>query len=53
MQNYNPTTVWTVPEPFRTIYTHATETPIGARHLSVSGQFGVASDGAMRPDFAG
>ena len=53
MQNHNPPTVWTVPEPFRTIYAHATEVPAGTRQLHVSGQLGVALDGAMRPDFAG
>lgn len=53
MQNHNPPTVWTVPEPFRTIYAHAREVPAGTRQLHVSGQFGVAPDGAMRPDFAG
>ena len=53
MQNHNPLTVWTVPEPFRTIYTHATEVPAGTRQLHVSGQLGVAPDGAMQPDFAG
>jgi enamine deaminase RidA (YjgF/YER057c/UK114 family) len=51
MQNHNPTTVWTVPEQFRTIYTHAREVPAGAKLLYVSGQFGVSPDGAMRPDF--
>ena len=53
MQNHDPSTVWTVPEPFRTIYTHATEVPAGSRQLHVSGQLGVAPDGVMRPDFAG
>ncbi len=53
MKNHNPPTVWTVPEQFRTIYTHATEVPAGTRQLHVSGQFGVDPDGAMRPDFAG
>jgi len=53
MQNHNPPTVWTVPEQFRTIYTHAMEVPAGTRQLHVSGQFGVAPDGAMLPDFAG
>ena len=51
MQNHNPTTVWTVPEPFRTIYTHAREVPAGTKQLYVSGQFGVSPDGAMRSDF--
>jgi enamine deaminase RidA (YjgF/YER057c/UK114 family) len=51
MHNHNPTTVWTVPEPFRTIYTHAREVPAGTRQLYVSGQFGVSPDGDMRPDF--
>lgn len=53
MQNHNPPTVWIVPEQFRTIYTHTTEVPAGTRQLHISGQFGVALDGAMRPDFAG
>lgn len=53
MQNHNPPTVWAVPEPFRTIYAHAREVPAGTRQLHVSGQFGVAPDGAMRPDFPG
>jgi enamine deaminase RidA (YjgF/YER057c/UK114 family) len=51
MHSHNPPTVWTVPEQFRTIYTHALEVPAASRHLYVSGQFGVANDGAMRPDF--
>lgn len=50
MTTINPPTVWTVPEPFRTIYTHAREVPAG-RLLFVSGQFGVAPDGRMREDF--
>ena len=53
MQNYNPPTVWTVSKPFQTIYTRTTEVPGGTRPLQVSGQFGIASSGAMRPDFAG
>lgn len=53
MKSHNPPTVWTVPEQFRTIYTHAREVPAGTRQFHVSGQFGVAPDGAMRPDFAG
>lgn len=52
MQNHNPQSVWTVPEQFRTIYTHAREVPAGTRHLHVSGQFGVAPDGQMQADFA-
>ncbi|WFU07357.1 RidA family protein (plasmid) [Rhizobium sp. CB3171] len=50
MKILNPPTVWTVPEQFRTIYTHALETPAG-RTLFVSGQFGVAPDGKMHSDF--
>ncbi len=52
MKTINPPSVWTVPEPFRTIYTHAAEVPAG-RSLFVSGQFGVAPDGRMREDFVG
>lgn len=46
----NPSTVWTVPEQFRSIYTHAFETLAG-RTLYISGQFGVAPDGQMRAEF--
>lgn len=53
MQIHNPPTVWSVPEPFRTIYAHATEVPAGTRQLHVSGQLGITPDGAMRLDFAG
>lgn len=52
MRRHSPPTVWAVPEPFRTVYAHAVEVPPGTRHLHVSGQLGVAPDGAMRPGFA-
>ncbi|MCJ2121792.1 RidA family protein [Methylobacterium sp. J-077] len=51
MKILNPPTVWTVPEQFQSIYTHALEAPAG-RMLYVSGQFGVAPDGQMRVDFS-
>lgn len=50
MKTLNPPTVWSVPEQFRTIYTHALEVPAG-RSLFVSGQFGVAPDGQMHTEF--
>lgn len=53
MKILNPPSVWTVPEPFRTIYTHAIEVPSGMRYLHISGQFGVAPDGVMQTGFAG
>ncbi len=53
MRNHNPSTVWTVPEPFRTIYSHAVEVPVVSRNLHVSGQLGVDVDGVMSPDFGG
>ena len=51
MKNLNPPSVWTVPEPFRTIYTHATEIPSGDRRqllisLSLSRRFSFL---ALRP----
>ncbi len=49
--NLNPPNVWTVPEPFRTIYTYAREVAAG-RTLFVSGQFGVAPDGRMHEGVA-
>ncbi|MFH6781277.1 MULTISPECIES: GNAT family N-acetyltransferase [Methylobacterium] len=52
MTTIDPPTIWTVPAPFRTIYTHAREAPAG-RSLFVSGQFGVAPDGRMREGFTG
>ncbi|UWU89675.1 RidA family protein [Bradyrhizobium sp. CB1015] len=50
MKTLNPSTVWAVPEPFRTIYSHAVEAPAG-RTLYVSGQLGVAPDGQMHAEF--
>ena len=49
---HNPPSVWTVPQVFRTIYSHATELPAGMRLLFISGQFGVAADGSLPPGFA-
>ena len=49
---HNPSSVWTVPQGFRTIYSHATELPAGMRTLFISGQFGVAGDGSLPPAFA-
>ena len=49
---HNPSSVWTVPQGFRSIYSHATELPAGMRILFISGQFGVAADGSLPPEFA-
>jgi enamine deaminase RidA (YjgF/YER057c/UK114 family) len=49
---HNPSSVWTVPQGFRTIYSHATELPGGMRMLFISGQFGVAVDGSLPLAFA-
>jgi 2-iminobutanoate/2-iminopropanoate deaminase len=49
----NPSTVWQVPEMFRTIYSHAFEVPAGKRLLFISGQLGVTPDGSLVSDFAG
>jgi enamine deaminase RidA (YjgF/YER057c/UK114 family) len=49
---HNPPTVWTVPEPFRTIYSHGTEVASASRMLFVSGQFGVAPNGSLPARFA-
>jgi len=48
---HNPSAVWTVPEAFRTIYSHGTEVAAGSRMLFVSGQFGVAPDGGLPAEF--
>jgi enamine deaminase RidA (YjgF/YER057c/UK114 family) len=50
-KRHNPASVWAVPEAFRSIYSHAVETPPGARLLFVSGQFGIAPDGAAPAAF--
>jgi|SRR5215469_14014345 len=49
---HNPTSVWQVPEGFKPVYSHAAETSGATRQLFVSGQFGVAPDGALAVDFA-
>jgi enamine deaminase RidA (YjgF/YER057c/UK114 family) len=48
---HNPTSVWTVPDTFRPIYSHACELAPGARALFISGQFGVAPDGGLPGEF--
>lgn len=49
---HNPPTVWSVPEQFRNIYSHAVEVATGTRMLFVSGQIGVALDGTLRAGFS-
>jgi enamine deaminase RidA (YjgF/YER057c/UK114 family) len=51
VKSHNPASVWQVPDPFRPIYSHAFEVPAGKRLLFISGQFGVAPDGALPPQF--
>jgi enamine deaminase RidA (YjgF/YER057c/UK114 family) len=50
--SHNPATVWQVPDAFRSIYSHAFEAEGFKRLLSVSGQFGVATDGKLGADFS-
>src|SRR5690349_4166534 len=50
-KRHNPASVWTVPEGFRSIYSHAVETAPGSRMLFVSGQFGIARDGSLSAAF--
>lgn len=52
MKTHNPTTIWPVPEQFRSIYSHAAEVPATARTLYISGQVGVARDGTLATGFA-
>jgi enamine deaminase RidA (YjgF/YER057c/UK114 family) len=49
--SHNPATVWQVPDAFRSIYSHACEAEGFKRLLSISGQFGVATDGKLGADF--
>jgi enamine deaminase RidA (YjgF/YER057c/UK114 family) len=50
-KRHNPASVWTVPEGFRSIYSHAVETAPGGRQLFISGQFGIAPDGTLSAEF--
>jgi 2-iminobutanoate/2-iminopropanoate deaminase len=49
---HNPSTVWQVPDTFRSVYSHAAEITTPVRVLFVSGQFGVALDGKLPAEFA-
>ncbi|SMF75621.1 Enamine deaminase RidA, house cleaning of reactive enamine intermediates, YjgF/YER057c/UK114 family [Tistlia consotensis] len=51
-RRHNPGSLWPVPEPFRSIYSHAVEVAAGSRLLFLSGQIGIASDGSLPPGFA-
>jgi len=48
----NPASVWGVPEPFKSIYSHAVEVTAGTRLLFISGQVGIARDGTPRVGFS-
>lgn len=48
----NPSALWTVPEAFRTVYSHATEISSASKMLFISGQFGVRPDGSLPEAFA-
>ena len=48
---HNPPSVWTVPETFKPVYSHAAEAPGIERLLMISGQFGVAPNGDLAADF--
>jgi enamine deaminase RidA (YjgF/YER057c/UK114 family) len=48
----NPSTVWQVPETFKSVYSHAVEVRDVNRLLMVFGQFGVTPDGHLAADFA-
>jgi len=47
----NPPTVWTVPEGFRNVYSHAAVASDTSKMLFVSGQFGVRPDGSLPATF--
>jgi hypothetical protein len=48
---HNPPSVWTVPETFKPVYSHAAEARGIERLLMISGQFGVAPNGDLAADF--
>ncbi len=47
MRRHNPSTIWPVPAAFQSIYAHAVKIPATGKLLLVSGQIGVAPDGAV------
>jgi enamine deaminase RidA (YjgF/YER057c/UK114 family) len=48
----NPSSVWQVPDAFRSVYTHATEVKAATTMLFISGQFGVRPDGSLPETFS-
>jgi 2-iminobutanoate/2-iminopropanoate deaminase len=52
MKRHAPTTVWQVPDGFRSIYAHAVEVGTGSRVLLISGQIGVDPDGGVPSEFS-
>jgi enamine deaminase RidA (YjgF/YER057c/UK114 family) len=48
----NPPRVWTVPEAFKTIYSHAVQVSDASMTLYISGQFGIGPDGSLPAEFA-
>ena len=47
----NPPTVWTVPEAFKTIYSHAVQVSDASMTLYISGQFGIGPDGRLPAEY--
>lgn len=52
IQVFNPATVWQVPDPYRSIYSHAVKVTGCAQQLFISGQVGIAPDGTVPTGFA-
>jgi len=48
----NPPTVWSVPEVFKKIYSHAVQVSDASKTLYISGQFGIGPDGRLPAEFA-
>ena len=49
---FNPPTVWTVPEAFTKINSHAVQVSDASKTLYISGQFGIGPDGRLPAEFA-
>jgi len=45
--------IWPVPDPLRAVYAHSREAHAGSRLLFISGQVGIAPDGALASDLTG
>lgn len=51
LKRHDPSSLWRVPDPFQTIYSHGVEVPSRARLLMISGQVGIDPEGKAADAF--